>query len=311
MRQFITFLFLFLPSLALAQKAELVTITGPEMSKVNSTMRADFGTGKSRICIPILIPDHAVYCYISISTASGNESKQVKEGIHLISQLSAKIATPEAQTISLLAGLAKGIVGGNRGSVLDVYLIPDMDNKGLFEYGSSFRHFLNYSRSNYNGGILTISCQGIAGRTIYLGLSNRNAVNSVWVNVEAVAAVIKQVTPAAAALQALNYTNLGWKAFERGDIEKCMEYSRKALGYDSAQAIAMLNLGLCHLIHNNEAEAIPLYMNALTILKQQDKGERQHYLQEALNDIRRARKKYPEMATGDDIVDLFKMEQHN
>lgn len=281
------------------------------MFKINSTLRNDLGTGTSRIRIPLNIPANAEYCYISISTASGNESQQIQKGIHLFNQLVSKIPATGAQAVSLLATLSERVVGVSTGSIIDLYVILDVNNTNLFLSGWDFRSIGDYTRNNYNGGVLTISCKGIAGRTIYLGLSNRSSMNSVWVNVETVAAVIKPEVPTETSIQAANYTNLGWKSYGNGNIEKCMEYSRIALTFDSSQVAAMLNLGLCYLIQKNEAEAITLYMNALAVLKQKEMAVRKHFVNEALRDIRHAKEKYPDMAVAEDIVELFKMEQNN
>ena len=37
--------------------------------------------------------------------------------------------------------------------------------------------------------------------------------------------------------KAITYCNLGWKSYENGDIEKCIQYSKKALTFDSALGI--------------------------------------------------------------------------
>jgi tetratricopeptide (TPR) repeat protein len=301
-------------SFSFGQKLETVKVAGPELYKLNSTMRADLG-GMCRLYVPLNIPLDALYCYVTISTASGNEWQQIQNGVNLFMQVSSRIPSVTAQSVSVLASLSESILGVSKGSVADVSFMQSFNDAELFRSGrGSYQHMPQYSRSNYNGGTISIPVHNFRGQTIYVGLANNNAVNAAWVNIEAVAVIYKEekVAPTPEAVSAVNYANLGWQSYKNGNIDKCIAYSQKALTYDSTTAVAMLNLGLCYLVKNNEPEAILYYMNALRILKQKNEEALEYYLREAIKDIKNARKKQPAMAEGQDIISLFKetIKQH-
>jgi len=168
-----------------------------------------------------------------------------------------------------------------------------------------------YSRSNYNGGTITLPVHSFPGKTIYLALANNSSLNATWINIEAVAVVSIPHKPTELDIKTSTYVNLGWQSYKNGNVDKCIEYSQIALTYDSTNAVAMLNLGLCSLIKNDESKAVTLYINALSILKTMEAETFTHYLKEAIRDIENARKQYPSMSTGQDIFNLLKEEYKN
>jgi hypothetical protein len=296
--------------LCFGQQYNTTKITGPELYKLNSTMRADLG-GKCRLYVPLNIPENAVYCYVTISTSSGNESQRIANGANLLTQISSKIPSITAQGVATLATLSEHILNVHKGSVVDVSFIPSIDDAQLFFAGKEYRLMSQYSRVNYNGGTITLPTNNFSRKTVYIGLSNNSAVNSTWVNIEAVAVTYTAALPTQEVTNANIYTNLGWQSYKNGNIDKCIEYSQKALMYDSTEAVAMLNLGLCYLIKNDETKAIDFYMTALSLLKQKDKTVLKRYLKEAVDDIEDAREKQPTMASGQDIISLFLEECKN
>jgi tetratricopeptide (TPR) repeat protein len=296
------------------QEYQTIKIAGPELYKLNSTTRADFTGGKRRLYVPLNIPENTLYCYITISTASGNESQRIAEGVNLFAQVMAKVPSVTAQGLSTLASLSEHILNVYQGSIVDASFLPSINDAQLFSAGrGQYRMMPQYSRSNYNGGTITIPVHmyNLQGKTIYLGLTNNSGINATWVNVEAVAVVNIPLKPTGEKIKTSNYTNLGWQSYKNGNVDKCIEYSQIALTYDSTNAVAMLNLGLCYLIKNEENEAVTFYMNALSILRAIDNENFTHYLKEALRDIENARKKYPSMSSGQDIFSLFKEEYKN
>lgn len=291
-------------------KLQAYKVAGPELYKLNSTTRAELG-GSCRLYVPLNIPRNAIYCYVTISTAGGNESQQVQNSVNLLAQVSSKIPTVTSQGIATLATLSEGILNVYKGSVVDISFMSSINDAQLFNLGrGGYRIMSQYSRTSYNGGTIALPANQFSGQTIYMGVSNNSAINSVWINVEAVVVTYTEVKSEISRerANAANYTNLGWQAFKNGNVDKCIEYSQKALQFDSTVAVAKLNLGLCQLVKNNEAEAVNLYMEGLAILNAQDKANLRHYLKEAIKDIKGAKEKYPDMAAGDDIVNLFKEE---
>jgi tetratricopeptide (TPR) repeat protein len=290
------------------QETQTIKIAGPELYKLNSTMRADLG-GRCRLYVPLNIPENAVYCYVTISTASGNESQRIAEGVDLFAQISSEIPSVTAQSLGALALLSDHILNVYQGSVVDVGFLPSVNDAQLFLAGrGGYRLISQFSRTNYNGGTISSPTSSFHGETIYIGLTNNSSINSVWVNVEAVVVTYTLAKPSNQTVNASNYTNLGWESYKNGSIDKCIEYSQKALTYDSTNVAAMLNLGLCHLIKNEEVVAIDFYMNALALLKLMDRATLKYYLEEAIKDIEEAKEDRPEMIMEQDILTLFKVE---
>ncbi|HLY69180.1 MAG TPA: hypothetical protein VKR53_05595 [Puia sp.] len=109
--------------------------------------------------------------------------------------------------------------------------------------------------------------------------------------------------------KASEYGSLGWKAYESGDVDGCMEYSKKALSHDPSLCWVKLNLGLCYLIKKQEGTAMDYYVDAITDMRKLPiKTEREHHLHAAIDDINNALTKYPDMKQTDYIKQLFEDE---
>lgn len=109
--------------------------------------------------------------------------------------------------------------------------------------------------------------------------------------------------------KAINYGNLGWKAFEGGDLEKCIEYSKKALSFDNAIGWVKANLGLCYLIKGEESTAVEYYMDALEDIKMvKIKNQLRLFLSGAVEDINKEIKKRGTLKGANSIKALFEDE---
>jgi tetratricopeptide (TPR) repeat protein len=109
--------------------------------------------------------------------------------------------------------------------------------------------------------------------------------------------------------KATNYGNLGWRSYENGDIDKCIEYSKKALALDNTLGFVKANLGLCYLIKGDETTATDYYIDALSDIKKMKVASQiKTYLQATIDDINVAVKKYPAMKNGSDVKALFQGE---
>ncbi len=109
--------------------------------------------------------------------------------------------------------------------------------------------------------------------------------------------------------KATNYANLGWKAFEKGNIDWCIEYSKKALELDSSLGHVKATLGLCYLIKNDESTATGYYMEALSdIRKLKLRSQRKEQLISVLQDLKNARTKYPALKGSEEVKALYEEE---
>ncbi len=112
--------------------------------------------------------------------------------------------------------------------------------------------------------------------------------------------------------KAITYGNLGWKHFENGDLDKCIEYSKKALIIDNTLGSVKANLGLCYLIKGDEGTATDYYIEAIgDIRKIKLKAQVKYYLNAVIDDINNAQKKYLNLNGASSIKSLFEEELKN
>jgi hypothetical protein len=110
--------------------------------------------------------------------------------------------------------------------------------------------------------------------------------------------------------KAITYGNLGWTAYEEGDIEKCITYSKKALTLDNSLGYVRANLGLCYLLKNDEATATDYYIDALSDFKKDSKTKKNN-IEAIIKDIDDALKKNPSIKGASTIKSLFQSELRN
>lgn len=104
--------------------------------------------------------------------------------------------------------------------------------------------------------------------------------------------------------------SMAWSAYENGDLEKAITYSKKALEYDNTLGWVHGNLGLFYLIKNDELTALDYYLDAITQLKK-DRLNGKATLQELINDINNAKKNYPNLNGYQEILTQLQREIDN
>lgn len=107
--------------------------------------------------------------------------------------------------------------------------------------------------------------------------------NAINIYVEIVAIVEEKVSRTAEEEKAVLYGNLGWKAYEKGEYDKCMELSKKALELNPDLGYVWGNIGLVQLLKNDYITAIDSYANAIRLCKVSDNP--QYYLKALLKDL--------------------------
>lgn len=103
------------------------------------------------------------------------------------------------------------------------------------------------------------------------------------------------------------YGSLAWKAYENGEIDKAIEYSKKALEKDKTLGWVQANLGLFYLIKNDELTATDYYIEAISNIKK-DKINAKNTFKETITDINNALKKYPELKGYKEILAQLEQE---
>ncbi|MDP2334899.1 MAG: hypothetical protein Q8N05_00315, partial [Bacteroidota bacterium] len=98
------------------------------------------------------------------------------------------------------------------------------------------------------------------------------------------------------------YGNIGWKAFERGELDKCVELSKKALTFNPNLCFIKFNIALVHLIQEKD-EALDEYVGAIADIK--DDKTPKNTLSGAIEDIRNQKVKTPNLKNLKDVEDLL------
>jgi tetratricopeptide (TPR) repeat protein len=92
------------------------------------------------------------------------------------------------------------------------------------------------------------------------------------------------------------------KQFESGNYEKCIDYSNKANGfYELGWVYA--NKGLAQLVLGKESDAIDTYINAITLIKNQNNSE--YFFSEIIKDLQNEMFKNPKLSGASNIHQLL------
>lgn len=108
--------------------------------------------------------------------------------------------------------------------------------------------------------------------------------------------------------EAERFGTLGWKAFERDDLNKCMELSKKALAIDNSLGWVKANLGLCYLIKGVQDTANLYYEDAVKAIRK-TKLMSKYTFNEVIKDLERVKTKYPDLKGHEYIMDMLIYEQ--
>jgi hypothetical protein len=284
-------------------RKEFKTLVQTRSIYLNGGARAAFG-GKSRISIPIYLPENTISWYYSFTTSPGESGIA---NLNLLTQLSALTLGPAGLSRSLLSSLE---IPPGSGSV-DIYLL-DSKNEKLFlskadQNGSTFSYFQEGSVENTRDGIVDIT-HNISG-TRYIGLRNPSMMDAVNVSIEVVALVEVDLGMTEQESRSEVLGNLGWKAFERGDYDNCIELSKKALTLDNAEAYLYFNIALCLLIKGQSADASEIYSKGIAMAKKST--EPKENLASAVDDLLKYMDKIVAKDVAHDLIDLLIEEEKN
>jgi hypothetical protein len=294
-------LLLTISSLTFSQQPsrKIVQVVSQQNFFLNGGVRSTFG-GKSRTYFEIQLPPNTIEWYYILTTYPSENSTS----LNLIPQLTKLFASGGT---SILASAILSPTGSNS---CDVYLM-DRNNADAFmqkadNNGGTFYHILSAKRENFRNG--TVQVRDIKQGKWYLGFKNPSEMQGIAVSFE-VAAIVEDESSANQQNKAVTYGSLGWTAFEQGEIDRCVELSKKALSLDNTMGWVKANLGLCYLIKLDEAMATEYYVEALTDIKNiKSKSIVRQYLKAVIDDITNAVKKYGDLKGSNYLKSLFEQE---
>lgn len=281
---------------------KVVEIMPSQTFYLNGGNRATFG-GKSRVWYNIQLPENTVEWYYSFTTTKGQDPTA---SIQLISQLTRMVDPTGFSAIATNA-----ILTPSGAAVCDLYLMdrPNADKflEKVDNWGGSYNYLVNGSRLNYKEGVVQVR-DAVSG-SYCLGFKNPSAVQGITITFEVVAIVeeINVAEKTETQTKAEIFAEMGWKAYERGEYDKCLELSKKALKVNPEIGWVNSNIGLVHLIKKDYITAIECYANAVAFFKK-DIHNTKLYLDEAIKDLNNLVAKHGQVEGTKDIMDMLKME---
>lgn len=163
---------------------EVISIHSPQKFFVNSGTNAAIKGGKSRVLLPVKLPNNTVKWYYEFS-ASRDEAfvDQVQKSFNLFGELVKLI--DESGTLTFGVNQLTQPPGAN---YADIYVL-DHENSSQFIAKNHYNYYSEGSRENYKSGIVELT-GSIFGIT-YLGLKNPDSWYGVHLTLE-VAAIVKR-----------------------------------------------------------------------------------------------------------------------
>ncbi|MDG5490593.1 hypothetical protein [Psychroserpens sp. SPM9] len=298
----IQLLILLLFQVTLAQEVEIVRETKQLVESrdlyINGGARSQFG-GKSRTYIKIDLPPNTVQWYYSFSTSAG---KSGTKNLNLAIQLGGILADPTGITSSTISAI--DVPEGEASA--DVYLI-DRSNLNLFLDKSEYRHFPEGMAENTKQAVVRID--DIKSGTWYLGIKNPSALNGINLSIEVVAITEATTVKEKSANQekAELLGALGWKKFENGEYDKCIEYSDKSIS-EFELGWVKANKGLALIMLGRDSDAMDTYIEAITLIKKQPNPD--YIFDEVVKDIDNILRKNPNIVGAKDIREIIELQRN-
>jgi tetratricopeptide (TPR) repeat protein len=283
------FLFALMTFSVTAQTYDAFTLIEKRAYYLNGGARASLG-GKSRVTIKIDLPKNTKKWYYSFSTTPGEDGTKL---LNLGVQIGAALSTGG---LTALAAKSFEIPPGS-GSADIIVLPPEFNNAFLNKDDNNWRFYSDISLQNSRQAVQTV--ENNYGNSFYIGLRNPSSLSGINIVIEVVA-VIEEINNETD--KGMLYGNLGWKSFERGELDKCVELSKKALAFNPNLCFVKFNIALVHLIQEKE-EALDEYVSAIADIK--DDTTPKNTLTGAIKDIKDQKIKTPNLKNLKDVEDLL------
>ena len=292
MKKLLLFSILIFAYLSNAQTYKTITIVPQQTITLHSGLRS-IGGSVSRTAIKVTLPANTVEWYYSFTTTKGESGISA---LNLAAQVGAF-----ATSGPLGAAVAKSINVPSGSGEADVWLMTP-ESKEAFDSKNDnlVRYFPDLSLLSRNHAVKPIT-ERLKG-TYYLGLRNPSSAVGISITIEVVA-VVKEDNPEED--KAKLYGSMGWKAYERGELDKCVELSNKALRFNPNLGWVKFNIALVHLVQENN-QCLDEYIDAITTCKKD--ANPKATLKGALDDINNVKKNKGLLNNMTDIESLINNE---
>ncbi|MDR0830010.1 MAG: tetratricopeptide repeat protein [Prevotellaceae bacterium] len=268
------------------KERKVVQVLPPATFTLNSEGRATLGIGNNITDIKIKLPPNTVeWCYVFQTLKDENNIKT-----KLFDQIMSMDLRLELANMTLKA------VAGN-GGTCNVYLID--------ANGKKYKQ-----QTNYSSAIVKIT--DLTSNNLYLRFHNENSYNKVIVAYEVVAIVeeTKNFEKSDEETKAEMFGGLGWKAYEKGEYDKCLELSLKALEYNYNIGWVHSNIGLVYLLKGNYISAIDSYSTAISLYRKTNNIQQtQFFFNESIKDINSLIAKFGKLEGTTEILEMLQREK--
>ena len=262
---------MFIGYLSNAQTYKTVTVVQQKTHTLHSG--GSMLGGKSRIAIPIELPPNTVEWYYSFTTASDDAGNNF---LNLAVQVGAY-----ATTGPLGATVAKGLkVPKGKGEADIWFFLPEYFS--AFTAKKDIKYYPDLSEESATQAVHNVN--KFLSQKCYLGVRNPSPLGAISITIEVVALVKEDNLGED---KAKLFGSMGWNAYERGELDKCVELSNKALSLNPNLGWVKFNIALVHL-EQGKNECLDEYIDAITTCKKD--ANPKATLKGALDDIHNVKK---------------------
>jgi hypothetical protein len=159
---------------------------------INGGMNATFATGKSRVTIPITLPENTVEWYYRFSASRSKEDiENVKANFKLFSEIATATLGLTGVGSTLTEGIFSNLAQPPGADFCDIYLLPT-EHRSSFEtkLDDQWRHYPDGGRVNFKSGNVRVTCCNTG--QFYLGIRNPAATMGINVSIEVVAITVRE-----------------------------------------------------------------------------------------------------------------------
>lgn len=270
-----------------------VQLIAPQKVYLNGGARAALG-GQSRTWFQVILPENTVEWFYAFSTG------QSSSNIGFYSQLT-QLNDPRGK--SAIPSEALYIPQGS--GTCDVFLLDRANADAFYSKVdlSGGSYFVQNQKMNFRSGFVRIN--HLLNGDWYIGLRNPSTYEGVYISLEAVAIVeqTRVIELTESEIKAEMFGNLGWKAFEEGDYNRCLELSKKAIGLDPKLGWVHCNIGLAYLVLGDYVSAVDSYSSAIPQIRKSN--DPQQLFIEAINDLEMLIANQPDLSGTNGILELL------
>jgi len=171
-----------------SSKYQPVTLQTPIDFFVNSGSNADWKGGKSRVALPIMLPENTVSWYYSFGATRNSDAVQAtKSTMKLFGQL-----TNLVDKTGMLSFGIEALTAPPGADYCDIYLLDENSRDPFLNKEAGWQGFAEGSRENLMSGIVQVR-KCCTSKNFYLGIKNPSYTYGIAVMIEVVAIVEKPI----------------------------------------------------------------------------------------------------------------------